>query len=104
MALNANAEAMRVAAVHVEDVRNSLTTALGNLEREVSAAVGTHWAGNASQAFVGVMARYRETSAKLHQHLTIISDQIKANGASYTSTEDDVQGQIMASSRLLDLA
>ena len=106
MAVIANADAMRVAAGHVETVRDGLSTALGNLDREVNDAINRVWGGTASQEFFAVMTRYRESSSKLHQNLSTIAEQIRANGVGYDTTEQDAQSQIHAagaSGNLLNL-
>ncbi|MCX5043931.1 WXG100 family type VII secretion target [Aldersonia sp. NBC_00410] len=94
MGVTTDVAAMEAAANHVETVNGQLDGLIRSLKSRCEGAAGNFWEGGASVQFQSLMTRYDDASKRLHQSLDTISQQIRANGKGYDSTEQANQDAI----------
>ncbi|MGX9295938.1 WXG100 family type VII secretion target [Tsukamurella paurometabola] len=87
--------AMQTGADTLDDLGAQMKTTLNQLRGDVEATQGV-WAGAAQVAFLGVMARWDESAAKVNTALVDISTMLSGNTSSYRSQEDQNTSDITA--------
>ncbi|CAM3415306.1 WXG100 family type VII secretion target [Tsukamurella hominis] len=87
--------AMKTGADTLDDLGAQMKTTLSQLRGDVEATQGV-WAGAAQVAFLGVMARWDESAAKVNTALVDISSMLAGNTSSYRAQEDDNTSTITA--------
>ena len=94
MGVTTDVAAMEAAASHVETVNGQLDATIRSLKSRCEGAAGNFWEGGASVQFQSLMTRYDEAAKRLQSSLDTISQQIRANGKGYDSTEQANQDAI----------
>ncbi|MGQ0839123.1 WXG100 family type VII secretion target [Actinokineospora sp.] len=79
---------MAKAAVDVDNVNEESQNALKSLGSNLE-PLRNNWKGTASMAFATLMDRYYADSAKLHDALAAISQQLKDSNVAYTRQEEE---------------
>ncbi|BDH58935.1 WXG100 family type VII secretion target [Tsukamurella sp. PLM1] len=87
MGTKAELAAMKTGATTLDDLGVQMNATLAQLRGDVEATQGV-WAGAAQVAFLGVMARWDESAAKINTSLTDISTMLSQNTTSYGSQEE----------------
>ncbi|MCA0158318.1 WXG100 family type VII secretion target [Tsukamurella sp. M9C] len=87
--------AMKTGADTLDDLGAQMKATLSQLRGDVEATQGV-WAGAAQVAFLGVMARWDESAAKVNTALVDISTMLSGNTASYRAQEEESTSTITA--------
>ncbi|KXO96317.1 WXG100 family type VII secretion target [Tsukamurella pseudospumae] len=95
MTTKAELAAMKTGAGTLDDLGAQMKGTLGQLRGDVEATQGV-WAGAAQVAFLGVMARWDESAAKINTALNDISTMLTNNTASYGAQEEQNVSDINA--------
>lgn len=95
-------ETMEAGARHVSDVNGDIQGLLSSLQGRLTAVNGV-WEGAAKVAFDNLMVRWDESAKRLNESLLAISENIRANGAAFASTQDDHVAAISNSGGSLNL-
>lgn len=99
MGTRAELAAMKTGAETLDDLGVQMKTTLGQLRSDVEATQGV-WAGAAQVAFLGVMARWDESAAKVNTALVDISTMLASNTTSYGSQEEQNTSDITSALNL----
>ncbi|EME21314.1 WXG100 family type VII secretion target [Rhodococcus triatomae] len=95
-------ETMEAAATHVSDVNGDIQGLLSSLQGRLSAVNGA-WEGSAKVAFDNLMQRWDQNAKTLNEALMGISENIRANGVAFASTQDDHVAAINSAAGSLNL-
>lgn len=94
-------EEMQAGAQHIDDVNAMINGLLSSLRGNL-APLPSMWRGQASTAFVNLMARYDSSAARISEALTAISTQVRGSNATYMAEEETHSASLSQISSALD--
>jgi len=80
-------EEMQAGAQHIDTVNDQINGLLSQLRGNLAPLQGI-WRGQASTAFVNLMARYDSSSQRISEALRAIAEQVRGSNATYIAEED----------------
>lgn len=92
---------MQAGAQHINEVDDQINGLLSSLRGQL-APLPSIWRGQASTAFVNLMARYDASSAKISEALKAIADQVRASNTTYMAEEDTHSASLSQITSALD--
>lgn len=94
-------EEMQAGATHIDDVNQQINGLLSQLRGQL-APLPSLWRGQASTAFVNLMARYDSSAARISEALTAIAEQVRGSSATYAAEEETHSASLSQISNALD--
>jgi WXG100 family type VII secretion target len=80
-------EQMQAGAQRIDNVNDQINSLLSALRGNLAPLQGV-WRGEASTAFMNLMARYDSSSARISEALRAIAEQVRGSNAAYIAEEE----------------
>jgi WXG100 family type VII secretion target len=94
-------EEMQAGAQRIDTVNDQIQGLLSQLRGNLAPLSGI-WRGQASTAFVNLMARYDSSSARIAEALRAIAEQVRGSSATYAAEEETHSQSMSQISSALD--
>jgi WXG100 family type VII secretion target len=88
-----DADLMHKASGQVEEVRNNVESAVGQLQSGIEPVLAS-WKGGASDVFRKLMDQFKENADTINRKLGEIGENIKSSGQQYAQQEEEHAGQM----------
>ncbi|MBU9762277.1 WXG100 family type VII secretion target [Mycobacterium sp. TNTM28] len=94
--MNTDAAVLAKEAANFERISGELKSVIAQVE-STGSSLAAQMVGQAGTAAQSALARFHEAAAKQIQELNDISNNIHTSGTQYTSTDDDMAGNLASS-------